>query len=293
MIFRKQAWIGMVAVICLGVGVLPAQEPTPPATEPPSDEPPSGEQGAEIIEESKITGGKIPLLDFLKFIQASTGKLVAYPSAVRDSQFEDSVMIDVLGDYQPLTYEVVKALLEANGYDLWEGVLADGGEVIYIRHANSRGVKPPPQPTEIIAPGAADRFPSDEQLATLILQLKYAQTNLVVQALRELLGIQGASTPTGALVIVNLQENNTLIIRAKKVLLRHIQELIRYIDVEIPDPEILLDTVQLFHADAQDMVSILQEILTVTLTAGTPTPRPSGRPARPGQPSRTGVAGGQ
>ncbi|MEE8143566.1 MAG: hypothetical protein V3T77_10740, partial [Planctomycetota bacterium] len=72
------------------------------------------------LQSSKLAAGKVPLLDMLKYLQAATGKIVLYPSAMRDGSFDEKIMINMLGEVNPLTPEIVVTILEANGYRFYE-----------------------------------------------------------------------------------------------------------------------------------------------------------------------------
>ncbi|MFQ5653677.1 MAG: secretin N-terminal domain-containing protein, partial [Planctomycetota bacterium] len=237
-----------------------------------------------------LTQGKIAVLDFLRYLQVTTGKVVNYPSSETDQHFAADVMIDVLGDIEPLSLPIVKALLEMNGYDLWEETLEDGAEIINVRHFAARVSTPIDPVNPIIAPGKVAPPEINQQLATLILQLKHADTSVVLQALRDLLDIQGAGRSTGTVKIVTVTPTQTLIIKSKVRILRHIQDLMRYIDVEVQGPEPIIQVRELYFADAQDIVSLIREILTaprLRAVGATRTRQPAaGRGGQPASSSR-------
>ncbi|MEM7262612.1 MAG: secretin N-terminal domain-containing protein, partial [Planctomycetota bacterium] len=160
--------------------------------------------------------------------------------------------------------------------------LDDGSKIYSIRHYSSR-TNPPLDPvTEIVE--ADEELPAqrDEQIATLVLQLEHVESTVVVQALREILEVTGSKSQTGTLKIVTLPQNETLIIKSKIRILRHVKDLVRYIDIEIKGPEQLLQVRELYYADAFDMVDILQQALEGVASAN-PTgsaPRPAAGNAR-------------
>ena len=237
-------------------------------------------QGTSDEETKKITEGKIRVLSLLRFLQDHTDKMVQYPSAAQDPAFTEEVTIDVLGDVDPLTLPIVRVLLETNGYTLYEQTLEDGNEVIQVRALNSRT----PGQIAAITPiqDSTDEVSiekNNQELATLILQLKHTDTSVVSQALRDLLGIQGSGDNT--FKMVNVTSSETLIIKAKQDVLEYVQELVKYIDVEAVGPESILNIRELTYADADDLVSIIEEVLN---TGGT-------TPVRRTQP-RAGQRGG-
>lgn len=270
----------------------PSPAPSPPASVPdPSQTPaPAGTAdpaaaAGEPVDPHVMTEGKIPVLNLLRFLQSATGKLVNYPSSAAEPAFAPEVTVEVLGDVSPLTLPIVRAILETNGYELWEQELEDGSLVINVRSNSARAITPPSAETPIIEPGEATPQENNEELATLVLQLKYTDTGVVTQALRELLDIQGggAGRNAGAIKMVAVPSSETLILRAKVGILEHIQRLVEFIDVEVVGPEPILEVRELNFADAQDLVSIIQEALDTSGAAATA--RRTQRAAR-GQPQQ-------
>ena len=275
------ALLGLILLLGLAApGSLQAQDPADPAsTEAGSDDEnadedertaadASGSDDASRFDSFVMSEGKFPVLSLLRFIQRTTGKFVNYPSASNDPAFAEETFVDVVGDVDPLTYPIVQAILETNGYEMWESTLDDGTVVINVRATTAR-TQPPSDPVSpIIEAGAESTGEAGDALATLVLQLKYVETSVVRQALQELLGIQGAGSQSGSLKIVTVTNNETLIIKAKMRVLDHIQRLVEYIDVQVEGPEEVLVIRELFYADAQDIVSIVQEALNDNSTFG-------------------------
>ncbi len=242
----------------------------------------------------RMEEGKFPVLSLMRFIQRTTGKFVNYPSTGNDPAFAEETFVDVVGDVDPLTYPIVQAILETNGYEMWESTLDDGTVVINVRATTAR-TQPPTDPVSpIIEAGSEPDSETGDELATLVLQLQHVETSVVRQALQELLGIQGAGSQSGSLKIVTVTNNETLIIKAKMRVLDHIQRLVEYIDVEVRGPEEVLVIRELFYADAQDIVSIVQEALSDTSAFGSTgrrTPTPSNSGARGGSTANRGTLG--
>ena len=259
-----------------GEASLMAQDPpaggeTPAPPEPVDDDADATESSEDTSEAEKfsMTEGKFPVLSLLRFIQRTTGKFVNYPSSTNDAAFAEETFVDVIGDVDPLTYPIVQAILETNGYEMWESTLDDGTVVINVRATSARVPVQTDPVSPIIEAGDETGAEAGEELATLVLQMKHVETSVVRQALQELLGIQGAGSGSGSLKIVTVSNNETLIIKAKIRVLEHIQRLVEYIDIEISGPERLLQIRELFYADAQDIVSIVQEALSDTGGFGT------------------------
>ncbi len=146
--------------------VLPLHSQAPPT---PTGLPPD-------IEEHEMTEGKIPVLNLLKFLQDTTGKLVNFPSTTAEQPFLPDVTVEVLGDITPLSLPIVRAILETNGYELWEEELDDGSMVINVRSNAVRTPTPSSPTTPIIEKGQGTPTDNMQELATLVLQLKYTET---------------------------------------------------------------------------------------------------------------------
>jgi general secretion pathway protein D len=257
---------------------------------------PTSDDGDEA-EVYRMEEGSFPVLSLLRFIQRTTGKFVNYPSAANDVAFAEDTTVDVIGDVDPLTYPVIKAILETNGYELWESELEDGTTVINVRSASPRGGQTAPvdpvSPIYVADDEDAVRAPGEE-LATLVLQLKFTTAQVVRTALQELLGIAGAGNASGSVKIVTVPENETMLIRAKMRVLEHIQRVVKYIDVEVTGPDQSLSIRELYYADAQSIVSIVTEALSEFSPTGTTgrrtTPTP-GQGTNRGQTNRSFSSG--
>ena len=257
---------------------------------------PTSDDGDEA-EVYRMEEGSFPVLSLLRFIQRTTGKFVNYPSAANDVAFAEDTTVDVIGDVDPLTYPVIKAILETNGYELWESELEDGTTVINVRSASPRGGQTAPvdpvSPIYVADDEDAVRAPGEE-LATLVLQLKFTTAQVVRTALQELLGIAGAGNASGSVKIVTVPENETMLIRAKMRVLEHIQRVVKYIDVEVTGPDQSLSIRELYYADAQSIVSIVTEALSEFSPTGTTgrrtTPAP-GQGTNRGQTNRSFSSG--
>lgn len=271
-----------------GDNTVPVEEEGTPASSEDGDE-------ADVY---RMEEGSFPVLSLLRFIQRTTGKFVNYPSAANDVAFAEDTTVDVIGDVDPLTYPVIKAILETNGYELWESQLEDGTVVINVRSASPRGGQTAPvdpvSPIYVADEEDAIKAPGEE-LATLVLQLNHTTAQVVRTALQELLGIAGAGNASGSVKIVTVPENETMLIRAKMRVLEHIQRVVKYIDVEVTGPDQSLTIRELFYADAQSIVSIVSDALSDFSPTGstgrrtTPTPGQAGR----GNTARSSAAGSQ
>lgn len=242
------------------------------------------------IPASGEVASQLNLKELLTVLEKMTGRMVLYPSTTADPNFDDNVNLEILGQVETLSFDLIKQMLEANGYDLWESELPDGTLVLNMRHNASRTNTPLDPVSEIFK--AEKKMPrdKDEQIVTLIVQLRYTDSGVVINTLRELLEFSGAKSQTGTLKIVNLPENQTLILKGKVRTLRHVKALLQYIDVEVQGPEAIMEVRELYYADALDMVDILQQALdSASQTSGATgqTPAATGRATRGSRQRRT------
>lgn len=274
-----------VLILIGGTNPLAAQDPPPPG---PADETPTGDEAASpesAAPADLMTEGKIPVLNLLRFLQDVTGKTVTYPSTLNDPSLGQEATVEVLGDIEPLTLPIVRAILETNGYELWEEELEDGSETISVRSSQARQQIPGNPTTPIIEPGQEDPLTNAQEIATLVLQLKYTDTSVVSQALRDLLDIAGSGRPSGSIKMVPVTASDTIIIRAKLGVLEHIQRLVKFIDIEAVTKEPLIQIRELVYADAEDIVTIIEDVLTLSATGTSPRRVPT-RGARGAQPNQ-------
>ncbi|MFN0060402.1 MAG: secretin N-terminal domain-containing protein [Planctomycetota bacterium] len=274
---RRSGALGLLALLFVGgmeVGAH-AQDPTPPAepTTPTTTKSVAPQDGA-------LGKGKVTIKGCMELIGVLTGKTVLFPS--EDPAFADNIEFENIVEIQPLKYEVLKIFLEINGYNVSEAMTDEGVAVITMESTTQRA-----QPggaegahkfnnVDIFSKGASFPAQQDDRIATLVLQLQFADSTTVVTALQSLLGVQGGAK-SGSITIVPLPQNQTLIIKAKVAILSHIQELVKYIDVDVKGPETILEVRELYYADAYEMVDLLRQALE---TSSGPLGR-SGRGANP------------
>ncbi len=113
---------------------------------------PTKKEAHDFTRDGVISPGKIPLIDFLRYLQLHTGKLVLYPSTGRDA-FAPDRSIQILARIEPVTAPIVRSILQTNGYTTFERILADGTVVIQVRHRDSKRVVDPAEPTPILTAG--------------------------------------------------------------------------------------------------------------------------------------------
>lgn len=268
-ILRALAW-ALASVLSINCNVLSAQSEL-------TDSLPSPQY--------RMTEGKIPLLDFLRFIQLSTGKVVNYPAVDGGAEFEPSVLIEVLGDLEPLTYPIVRSILESNGYFIYEEQLADGRDSLRVGHrktASFGGARA----TEILEPGTLVTEQEPDRLATQVFRLQHRETQDCIQALEKLLGLEANRRFAGPVTFVSVANTRTLIVKARRVTLNYVQRLLEFMDIRSQSQRPFVDFLAIEHRDVQVLADLIAPMLQATrFTAGAPTAgRPPARPASVGAP---------
>lgn len=89
-------------------------------------------------DENVLKAGKIPVVEFLRFIQKVTGETVLYPSAGQSRHFGPEATIEVLAEVRPFTLPIAKALLEGNGYRIVKKTLSDGDTLYEVSHKDDK-----------------------------------------------------------------------------------------------------------------------------------------------------------
>ena len=214
-------------------------------------------QVSEDGEDAVISEGRIPVLEFLRYMAQSTGKLVVYPSTTNDPQFHKDMRIDVLHDINRVTPVVAQEILEANGYELYETLTRTGRSILHVSHGQARQRVSAPQVVPMLAGTTEGSTLGDEMLATLQLQLQHADTQLVITALRELLGITGRAG--GSVSIVNISSTNTLLIKGKLRILRQVEEIVDAVDQ--PQARPVIQVIDVRQADATHLAEVLTAFL--------------------------------
>ncbi len=126
---RKQVWFGLLICFVVSCGALSAAEKA--TITPPFDESLKGVAGV-------LYQGDIDVAVFLQFMSGYRGAPILYDAS--NAAFESTITI--VHD-MPATYDIVKAILEANGFTVTERILSDGTEVIDVAAKTYRPKGPP------------------------------------------------------------------------------------------------------------------------------------------------------
>lgn len=216
---------------------------------------------------AEILAGRVPVLDFLRFIQFSTGLFVNYPVASMDGHAPPEPTISVAEDFSGVTYEVVKAILEANDYLLKRVVLQDGTETIQVE---------PPKTARDLAqkPGARPLPKPSEQVSTLILAIEQGEIEALKKLLRGLASIESKSKTWGAEDVVISSVDQTLVIKAPNSLIEKMKTLI---NLTQPQPKRTVRIISVPEGSEEQLVDTVCDILNIEPG----THRPVGRGQHP------------
>jgi type II secretory pathway component GspD/PulD (secretin) len=230
-----------------------------------------GQVGAPVM----ITKGPIPLMEFLEFLADTTGLPLLHNSS--DPNIPQRV-IQIASDIKEANEEVVKAILEINGFRVYRETLQlSQKEVLKVESMQAAApTAEDPKEIKIVRQDEAVRGdierPASDEYATMVFTLKYTAPKDAATALNALIqrtpGIGGAA-PGGAggrmgtktFSMVDVQNTMMLIITAKYGLLSYIRELLKLIDVPYKEPERIIHMIDVQEASASELVSIIQEFL--------------------------------
>ncbi len=266
---KAQAPQGAPAAPAPGAGAAPAAAGTEKTAEKPSSPPKGRIEPGEGKKAGTISKGVIPLKEFLGFIAAYKGVPVLYDSAL----LKTDPQLLMAADLTNVTYEVVKAILEINGYTVTERKLPDdtyvievgGGTAIGRPTTAGRGREVHPTPiVELDTVGEAAVELRRDQVATIVVPLKHAEIEDVRQVLQGVLGgpTTGKVTSTsGGYAMIEVKRTNTLILKAKYGLLEYIKEIIRRVDVPLPEEEQIIEILDVREADVANLVRVIEEVL--------------------------------
>ena len=283
------------------------EEPKAPAIEPGQEAPAAGEApeakaGAITIEPSKdseqeftpnakylnqrvdIHEGQIPLEDFLRFLADFTGLTVILSGGPAGASARQGQMINITAPIYLADFEIVKAILDANGFQLVRRKLSTGKEIITVSSTatsqSQGGVKENPV-IKVGAGGATqldsqlkkgDLGLSSDELATMVFQLDHVAPADAILSLNTLAtGTQSkGSTRNSGFNVAEVKGTQTIIVTAKFGLLDYIVKLLKIIDVEQKNPDRIVHIIEAKEADAQELVSIIESFLQQNRAGRTP-----------------------
>ena len=229
-----------------------------------------------------IQEGPIPVEDFLRFLADYTGLTVILSGGPAGATARQGQTITITAPIYQGDFEIVKAVLDANGFQIHrrklakpDGEDAEAKEILIVKSTASAqsqgGVKENP----VIKVGQSGATKMDEQLdkgdlglypdelATMVFQLDHVAPADAILSLNTLAtGTQAKGSSRGSgLSVAEVKGTQTIIVTAKFGLLDYIVKLLKIIDVEQKNPERIVHIIEAKEADAQELVSIIESFL--------------------------------
>ncbi|MAM46457.1 MAG: hypothetical protein CMJ91_07300 [Planctomycetes bacterium] len=229
-----------------------------------------------------IQEGPIPVEDFLRFLADYTGLTVILSGGPAGSTARQGQTITITAPIYQGDFEIVKAILDANGFQVHRRKLPKGDdpqaevkEILIVKSTASAqsagGVKENPV-IKVGQDGASkmdtqlakgDLNLSSDELATMVFTLEHVAPADAILSLNTLAtGSQAkGSSRTSGLSVAEVKGTQTIIVTAKFGLLDYIVKLLKIIDVEQKNPERIVHIIEAKEADAQELVSIIESFL--------------------------------
>ena len=229
-----------------------------------------------------IQEGPIPVEDFLRFLADYTGLTVILSGGPAGATARQGQTITITAPIYRGDFEIVKAILDANGFQIHRRKLAkpegddvEAKEILIVKSTASAqsqgGVKENP----VIKVGQGGATKMDEQLdkgdlglypdelATMVFQLDHVAPADAILSLNTLAtGTQAKGSSRGSgLSVAEVKGTQTIIVTAKFGLLDYIVKLLKIIDIEQKNPERIVHIIEAKEADAQELVSIIESFL--------------------------------
>lgn len=225
-----------------------------PSTAVPSD------AGQAKFTQGRITAGSIDLRRFLQIVEQLADGTIILPSATGSAE---EVKFELLSPIAPFTFDVARAFLRANAYELVRTDAADGSGVVYelkrlagnpARSPSSTDAVPPYHP---VITRASDLNALDSRwVVTFVATLEHLTTADVLPVVRDLF----ESTQDSELTFVE-GTPQSLVVRADVETIRHVEQVIDLIDQPTPSRDARLYVRELQHADAVETVETLRTAL--------------------------------
>lgn len=176
--------------------------------------------------QGQIQSGRIPVLDILRVLGATTGNQVIYPSVAADSQyFGPDAMIDVLSDSDHLSLDLLCTYLEANGYVIYEHSLPDGTNVFRVGHRRDRGGPGSLPAGDVFAANTPIPPGGDIRPCTATVHLSHASSRACVLIMRDIFGVGAFSAS-----FLQIPGTNSLIVRGLRRDVRHALDMLSHVE---------------------------------------------------------------
>lgn len=207
-----------------------------------------------------IATGPVSLIAFLKHVNARLDAVVTFPSSADSVFLVSGPTLHLLGEVEPLNYEIAEAILKANGFTTTREALADaaGTQIMHVAYETS-----PAEARRLVPAAIGVDEPDDGSDATLVLRLKHTEADVVSQCVHELAAPHGNEPQ-----LIQLADSKTLIIHGKVDLMLHVQQLFGCIDIPVRPSQGRLPIVEVYNASAEDIAATLCEILGIPAGGG-------------------------
>lgn len=202
----------------------------------------------------------LPISRWLTLVEAASGKRVTYPSSFGNAE---EARLRFMGNLRALNYPVVKAVLEANGYQVTEELRSN---LIQVRHysqrVRSRVTKRPAPSTEVVAEVV------EPSTLTWLCPLRYLDAASTYDTIRQVLrrrnrdGKESAERLRAELVTAV----NALVLSGDDETIRRIQDLIRTLDIPPITQLPLLRCFTPYHADAAELAERIHDVTRFPVT---------------------------
>ena len=231
-----------------------------------------------------IQEGQIPVEDFLRFLADYTGLTVILSGGPAGATARQGQTINITAPIYDADFEIVKAVLDANGFQVIRRTLSTGKEILTVSSTASSQAQGGVKENPVIRVGASgatqmesqlkkgDLGLSSDEIATMVFQLEHVAPADAILSLNTLAtGSQSkGSTRNSGFNVAEVKGTQTIIGTAKFGLLDYIVKLLKIIDIEQKNPERIVHIIEAKEADAQELVSIIENFLAQNRGGRTP-----------------------
>jgi len=228
---------------------------------PEEDEPVVPRDKSTVGKAGKIIKGAIDVTRFLEFLALNQDKPVIYDSVNSATYFSQKVIV-LESDIPVLTYEIAKAILDVNGFSVFERTLPDGAKIIEVQA--SKVIQARTEGTPIIdledqrkPPQAFD----PDETATFLVPLKHADTREAQNVLNQIFGAAAGGKPGGGIQVVPVERTNTLFVKAKYGLIGYLWSIVQKFDIPLPEAEQIIEIIDVREAEVVELARLIEDVL--------------------------------
>ncbi|MFN0058135.1 MAG: secretin N-terminal domain-containing protein [Planctomycetota bacterium] len=250
--FTDKMMRGLVALSCfvviLSTSVVSARQPTQNSRPKPAAP-------------KKLSRGVLPVRDFARYVYLIGDRWLNFPSEPAELSYIDASEINLLTDIEELSDGLLDAVLEVNGFYVWETRLFEGTPVYYLRVSQRWNT---PIPTRKFRP--APRIPALKPV-TNVFRLQHATSYKLAAALRSL---RGSASSDAASMIFNLAhpDARTLVLAVNSDLAVHYDALVKSLDVPANSGAHAIEVRALRHENASHLAQLLRPLIESIVAPG-------------------------